>query len=257
MKSDEILLLRGLSKQEITLWCCADHLRSLAEFEWGRKAFFFCSLVGIVGMGCPVSLPEIFQDQNGQSPESCEGKTRLARKALYKLANPPSWSKQQRETWSQKPLEDSIPPRQGLEMVPGLGEVLPRDGGGFALSVAWPVSAVLFMGLRHPLQPPRDVGPATVLLITPFLVQAREVSGEEKGGHRLCGWPGRLRRWRDSLRLYCSSLSRQLLTHRRNICLKRQVSGSAYGRGRRKCLCQLCRTRRGRAPSFPLTQGWR
>lgn len=50
---------------------------------------------------------------------------KLARKALYKLANPPSWSKKQWETWSQKPLEDLIPPRQGLEMVPGLGEVLP------------------------------------------------------------------------------------------------------------------------------------
>lgn len=82
------------------------------------------------------------------------------------------------------------------------------------------------------------VGPAAVSPFTPFLVQAREVSREEKGGDWLCGWPGRLRTWWDSLRLYCFSLSRQLLTHRRNICLKRQVSGSACGRGRTKCLCQ-------------------
>ena len=62
-----------------------------------------------------------------------------------------------------------ILPRQGLETVAGWGSgglsrsvsvcparqscVLGHGGGGITLSVAWLVSAVLFVDLRHPLQP--------------------------------------------------------------------------------------------------------
>jgi len=88
---------------------------------------------------------------------------------------------------------------------------------------------------------PVTVGPAAAGFGTHTLpcTSAGSVRGGG-GGHRRCRWPGWPRGPRDSLRLYCFSLSRQLLTHRRNICFK--VSRQGYGRERGKCLCQThCR----------------
>ena len=93
---------------------------------------------------------------------------------------------------------DLIPPSQGLEMVPFHGLARLR---GVCESVAVRSvceSAVVFLGVRHPLQS-RDS------MLTPFLVQAQEVSGElevrggGEGGDWLCRWPGWPRRWTEQL----------------------------------------------------------
>lgn len=146
-------------------------------------------------------------------------------------------------------------------------------GGEIALSVAWPV---LFVGLRHALQP--HFGSHALRHrfshSHPSLYKRGKCPGRTRGesavsgdsgtarasivsvSQGILGGIGCLRGQRNSSRLYCFSFSRQLLTHSRNICFKRQVSSSAYGSGRGTCLCQTVTARHGRASSFHLRQGW-